>query len=372
VRRTPAAFLQARLAALLLLSLAAVSTAGLAYAPGRPPLLESILFPALLSAAALGGAALHDRLGALLERTGRARLQATGWVAYGLLLGFVLLGIFSGEAGQPAVAGAAGLMRSLQALFLLFAGLGRGYLGAIVNAFVLAVLASLGGGPTAAAALISHAACLVLFLVADHPARLLSSYPVDSPPRAGPLLARGAFLALAVAGVLSAAFVLMPPQPYAPFRSAGPGAAALPPRELARILAELAGIGLLATVAFVVLLRLAARGAQDAPERRIEKVPVRRRMDETSVPLPLESAEGVAGRRGRIVKLYLRCLAQLARRGLRRRPSETPREFAARLRPAAAARELAELFVRARFGVEEPGEEDCLRAESAGGELLRG
>jgi hypothetical protein len=56
-----------------------------------------------------------------------------------------------------------------------------------------------------------------------------------------------------------------------------------------------------------------------------------------------------------VTRLYEKALVRLARRGLPRHPSETPREFAARVarEPVVGAQDLArltELYTAARFG----------------------
>src|SRR6185369_8071584 len=62
-----------------------------------------------------------------------------------------------------------------------------------------------------------------------------------------------------------------------------------------------------------------------------------------------------------VARLYEKALARLARRGLPRQPSETPREFAARVarenvRGSDALARLTELYAAARFGRHPPAE----------------
>ena len=81
----------------------------------------------------------------------------------------------------------------------------------------------LAGGPGAALSVALHAGLVAFFLAADHPARMLTEYPVGGMPRAGPILAQGAVPALAIAAGLGACFWAFPPAPYAPLRPVAGG-----------------------------------------------------------------------------------------------------------------------------------------------------
>jgi hypothetical protein len=372
MRRTPTPFLRARLLALYLLSLFALYGSLLAFNPkrlGRP--VEILWPPLVLAVATLGAQVFQDRLSVLAERVGRVRLQVVGWISYSFVLALVVLGVMAGETGRFAVMKGVAILRVLQPFLLLFAGMGRGYLGAIANAFVLSAAAGLGGGTGAAVSIASHAAVLVFFLVADHQARKLGEYPVDPLPAAGPALRRGALLAAAMGTLLVAFFALVPPRPYAPFERAGAAAVEAFPRErVVELLANLGGVALLAGIGFYLLLRFGAGRGRDSEDQVIERVAARSRVESVpSRPASPATGEGT-GWRGKIVKLFLRVAAQLARWGVPRRPDHTATEYAGGLAPAEPARELAEVFVRARYGPQDLTEEEYRRAAQAGEEVL--
>ena len=356
-------FLRARLAALYLLSLAAVYAGLLAWQPGwiEGPA-RAALPPVALAAAALAGQAAHERLALLGERVGRGRFRALGGAVHAAVALVAFLGLFARhpDATRSALRG----LVLLQPLFLLLAGLGRGHQGTLLNAVLLTVFASLAGGAVAAAAVTACAVLLPLFLAADHHARLLLDYPVREAP--GPARTLGDVLppVLAVGLLLGGFFFWRPPRPFEAFVDVLP-AARLEPGVLLRLLLELLGVAILAGVGFWLLLRWSGGGGGGAAEPEGRAVEARRR------PEPARSEGGtppeppLGGVRERIVRVYVRALERLARRGRRRKPSQTPAEFARGLEPAEAAGTLTELFTRARYGFEELGEADLRAAERA-------
>lgn len=372
MRSPPVAFLRARLVALYLLSVSAVDGVGLGLAPvsSRHPL-WIVLPPIVLAAATLGGAALMDRLFSVVDRAGRGRLQLLAWVIYGFVLVMVLAGLLTGERGQGAVRTGAGAMRLAQAGFLLFAGLGRGYLGAITNAFALTCVATLGGGAVATAALSAHAGLLAFFLVADHHARLFTDYPVDVPPRSGGVLLRAAAVGGALSGAIALFSLGVPFEPYAPLVSPRGGAAhGLPREQVWELFGYLVGVTVLAGAGLWLALRLGSgRGGESGPAPAA-RVAARRVAEPVAAAPPLGDAADPQGWRARIVKAYVRLTGQLARLGVRRTPAQTPREFAQALAPAAAAESLTDLFVRARYGDAEPGESEFHAASAAVAQIL--
>lgn len=364
-------YLRARLAALFLLSLAAVYGLGMSLAPvsmRRPG--QMIWPPVALALATLGGALIMDRLFTIVDRAGRGRLQLIGWLSYGFLLLLVSLGILSGEKGQEAVRTGAGLMRFVQVAFLLLAGLGRGYLGAIVNAFAMTCVAALGGGPAAALAVAAHAGLLVFFLVADHHARLFTDYPVDLVPSPGPVLGRAVLLGLGLGAALALVFWIVPPLPHAPLVARRGAPQSVSPEQAWVLMRDLVAITALAGGAFWLILWLGGGRGRDAEAVPSAKVAARR-ASESPAPAPFRSARpDPQGWRAKIVHLYIRLGEQLSRLGVRRRGNETPREFCGTLAPESEAAALTDLFSRARYGEPEPTEEEFRAAADAGARIL--
>jgi uncharacterized protein DUF4129 len=370
MKRLPLGFLRARLLVLFLLSLAATYGVGLSLAPASLRRPWSMTWPpCALAAATLVGAALADRFYSFVDRAGRGRLQLLGWSVYGVVLLTVVFGILSKD-GQQAVRTGAGAMRLAQIGFLLFAGLGRGYLGALTNAFAMTVVAVLGGGAAAAGAVAVYSGLLVVFLVADYHARLLTDYPVDAPAESGPVLRRAFGMGAALAGALLLFFVWIPCEPYALLLSRGGVPQAIPQDQVWALVRDLVAVTIVAGLAFWLVLWLGGGRGRDTGDVPSERVAARR----TAEPLRPVAVGGEApdaqGWRARIVKLYVQLGEQLSRLGVRRRPDQTPREFAGALGPEGPAEALTDLFVRARYGDRELGEPDFHAASAAGVEIL--
>lgn len=371
MRQAPLPFLRARLAALFLLSLAAVYGMGLSLAPvtmRRP--LQMIWPPLALGAATYAGAAILDRLYSLVDRSGRGRIQLVGWILYGALLFLVTMGLFSGESGRDAVRTGAQLMRFAQPAFLLFAGMGRSYLGAILNAFAMTCLAALGGGPAAALAVAAHAGLMSFFLVADHHARLLSDYPVDEAPRAAPVLMRALLASLAMAAALLLFFWIVPCEPYAPLMTRSGAGATVPPEQAWRLIRDLVAIAVLAGLAFWLILWLGGGRSREVDTAAPRKVAARRETVPGAAPAAASVRPDPQDWRAKIVRIYVRLAEQLSKLGVRRKPCDTPMEFARSLAPEGAAASLTELFTRARYGDRDLAESDVQAASRAGAEIL--
>jgi len=369
MRRQPTDFLRARLMALYLLSLGAVSSSVLAWRPERASSLLSLAgAPLLLGAAALGGAAIYERLAGLTDRHVRARLRSVGGLVYGAALFLISLGLLVGH--REATQGGVSILQGFQVAFLLLAGFGRGYLGALVNALVLTLASALAGGAAAALALTLQGGLLAFFLAADHAARQLTEHPVEVLPAARPLLARGALQALAVAAGLAIWFSFFPAAPYQRLQQAG-AIPPLSPDRLASLLGNLLFVAVLSAVAFYLVLRLGggSRGG-DAEQPLVAFVPARRRSQAAAGTGFVEESPSRKPWSLRIVKLYVRTAEQLEKWGRRRRSFQTPREFSASLLPAGSAAELTDLFSRARYGPEELTESDYERASRASREIL--
>lgn len=363
-----APFLRARLAALYLLSISAVYAALVAWKPAWIDGPVRVAWPPLLLAlAALLGQAAYDRLALLAERVGRGRFRSAAATAHGLIILLGFMGLFLQQL--PATEAAVRVLVWLQPLFLILAGLGRGYQGTLLNALVLTVFASLAGGPLAASAVIACAVFTAVFLSADHYARLLMEYPVREAPGSW-LVAREAFPpALGLGLLLGLFFAAVPPQPYAPFAQMMRGTT-IGPDLILRLLMQLLGIAILAGAAFYLLMRWSGGGGGESTDLEGQKAPARRRPEpDAGGSGPFEEPP-LEGWRAKVVRVYLRSLEQLAKWGLRRKPSQTPLEFARGLEPAAEAAALTALFVKARYGFEELSEGDLKEAEKASDALL--
>lgn len=369
MRREPVVFLRARLVALYAVSLVAVYGS---LASWRPDLLSepfSLAWPPfVLAAAALGGAAIFERLSAIADRHVRARIRSVAGIAYGGALFLISLGLLAGN--RTAADGGVSLLRAFQPAFLLLAGFGRGYLGTLINAFVLTVTSVLAGGAGAAVSVTLHGSLLAFFLAADHACRQLTEYPVDAMPKAGPLLARGAVQAAVVAAGLAAWFAFVPARPYTLLLASG-AVPDVPADRLAGLLGNLLFIAVISAVAVYLALRWSGSRRGDDPEAPIVAiVQARRRSERSEGTGYVEPAPSLKEWRTRIVKLYVRTTDQLARWGRRRRPYQTALEFARALAPAAPSEELTELFTRARYGREEMTQADFDRATRASREIL--
>ncbi|HVE38829.1 MAG TPA: DUF4129 domain-containing protein [Planctomycetota bacterium] len=368
MRRQPNDLLRARLLALFLLSLGAVYGSILAWKSERATSLLFLLWPPLLlGAAALGGASIHERLAGLVDAHVRGRVRSAAGIVYGAILLLLGLGLLVGHraAGERGLV----ILQGLQAVFLLLAGFGRGYLGTLVNAFALTVASILAGGTGAAVSATLLGGLLAFFLVVDHAARKLTEYPVESLPPAGPILARGALQALAIFAVLAGWFVVFPAAPYA--RLARAASVTIPPDKLAGLLGNLLFLAVGSAIAFYLALRLGGGSAESSEDvKLVAHVPARRRSQPVTDGSFVERTPTEKPWSVRIVKLYCRTTEQLARWGRRRRSFQTPREYAGTLAPAGAALELTELFSRARYGREELSESDFERASQASREIL--
>ena len=359
--------LAARSVALYALSFHAAASALVAWRPSdvrRLGLCAMGLALALILGESFGGI-----VDAGLEGTSRLRLRVTTAAAYGGLVVLALsAAIGTREArllGQEAL-----LFTVLQAAFLLLADLGRTHLGPIANALVLVVLASLRGGVVAAAAVTGGLALLGFFLALDHSARVLQAYPVGRADLMGATLRRAtASLAPVVVG-LTVLFVLFPPAPLAQVRL--PASTGARDEDVSAAYRRLVVFGLAGSGLIFAAVRLFRRdrGARSPLE---EALPLERGTEELlPEPAPLVRPD-YQGRRGRIVRAYVSVLARARESGFRSRPSQTPRDIAVLLpAPPGPLGTLTELFVGARYGPDEPSEEQAAAAEHAGHAVAAG
>ena len=125
------------------------------------------------------------------------------------------------------------------------------------------------------------------------------------------------------------------------------------------IVTVLAGTG---GVYFVGRLLVRSRKGDTTPLQATE--PLKGEVRRIAPEARTERATGYPGRRGRVIRTYLRLLSAAARAGFARRPEETPHEFAAALgEPRPLLADVTEAFVRARYGPWEPSEHEVETAE---------
>lgn len=352
--------LAARSVALYALSLHGVASALLAWTPGEAGLLA--LAAAGLAAALVLGESASGIFESGVERTSRLRLRITTGAAYG---GLVVLALTAalGSGDPRLLRQAAILFTLLQAAFLLLVDLGRTHVGPIANAMVLLVLAALRGGVVAAVGVTGGLALLGFFLALDHAARVVQAYPRSRGNLLGATLGRAAASLAPIVLGLSILFVLFPAPPYSRVRLTIADPAQ--DEEVAAAYRRLLALALVGSALVFGVVRLLRRDrGKGAPLE--EMLAVERGVEE---PLPEAAplaAREYRGRRGRIVRAYVDVLDRARRAGFRSRPSQTPRDLAALLpAPPVPLSALTELFVGARYGPDEPSEEQALAAERA-------
>jgi Domain of unknown function (DUF4129) len=360
--------LAARSVALYALSLHAAASALMAWRAGDAGMLA--LAAAVLALALIIGESFGGVVDAGLEGTSRLRLRVTVAAGYA---GLVVLALTAAVGtGEPRLLGQEALTFTvLQAAFLLLADLGRTHLGPVANALVLVVLASLRGGVVAAVAVVGGVALLGFFLALDHAARVLQAYPAGRADLLGATLRRATVSLAPIVLGLAILFVLSPPAPLARVRF--PAAAARQrDEEVAAayrrlIVLALAGSGLVFGV-----VRLLRRDRDARPP--LEEAPsLEHGIEEALAEPPPLVRRDYHGRRGRIVRAYVEVLARARDFGFRSRPSETPRDIAAHLpAPSGPLDALTDLFVGARYGPDEPSEEQAVAAERAGQAVTAG
>jgi hypothetical protein len=361
--------LAARSVALYALSLHAAASALLAWTAVDSRLL--LLCAAGLALALVLGESFGSMVDASLEAGIRLRLRVAVAAGYGSLV-VLALTVAVGTAQARLIAQEAMFFTFLQAAFLLAADVGRTHLGPVANALALVVLASLRGGVVAAAAVTGSLALLGFFLALDHAARVLQAYPASRANLLGATLGRAAAALAPVVIGLTIFFALAPSAPVPGLRL--PVTMRPPPKneEMAAafrqlVVFALTGGGLVFGVARFLRRD---RGARSPLE---EALPLERGAEEALPEPPPRARREYRGRRGRIVRAYVNMLARARDTGFILRPSQTARDIAAQLKaPAAPLGALTELFVGARYGPEEPSEEQALAAERTGRAIAAG
>jgi hypothetical protein len=354
--------LAARSVALYALSLHASASALMAWRASDARLLG--LCALGLALALILGESFGGIVDSGLEGTFRLRLRVTIAAAYGGLVVIALaVGIGSREVGllgQEAL-----VFTVLQAAFLLLVDLGRTHLGPVANALVLVVLASLRGGVVAAVAVTGGLALLGFFLALDHSARVLQAYPTGRVDLLGATLRRAAASLAPVVAGLTIFFLVSPAAPLPRIRLAV-AAPRMMDDEVAKAYRRLVVLVLSGSGLVFGMVRLLRRDRDIRPPLE-EALPLERGAEEALPEPPPLARRDYRGRRGRIVRAYVDVLAHARDTGFRSRPSLTPRDIAAHFpAPAGPMGTLTDLFVGARYGPDEPSEEQALTAERAG------
>jgi hypothetical protein len=230
------------------------------------------------------------------------------------------------------------------------------------HGFALTVLAGLQVGPVGAWATLSSFSLTALFLGVEHHARLFAAFRVD-PSQQGALVLRRTAAVVLPAALGLAVFLAVSPSGSGPVREFG--VRGRHDRDMDRsavratVVAALAGTG---AVYVVGRLLVRSRKGEAVPLEGTE--PLKGELRRIEPPARAASAAGYPGRRGRVVRTYLRLLHGTAQAGFARRPGETPHEFAAALgEPRPPLADVTEAFVRARYGPWEPGEHEVEAAE---------
>lgn len=357
---------EARALALYLAALGPAAAARLAWpVSDEPPRLWAVCL-ALALATALGEAFAPGSR-ALGERGGR---RAQLWLltfAAGLVF---LIVAFAAAAPRPALLARQVLaLLALQGGFLLLPSLGPGRLPALATSLALAVLAGLRGGELASIAIAVHVAGLAPFLVLDHFTRRLAQQPQAASALAPIALLEAARLGCAGLLALLGAFAIVPPSPHVGLEAATLDSLASR-QELAAAYLQLALFSMVgASIVYYVSRLLRQRKPTRGPVT--ENVEAERGAEELLPERPTRDAIRYDGRRGGVVRAYVRFLSAAAESLLRRRPEQTPAEIAAELAAAGPALpRLTALFQDARYGPGEPGDDAVAEAEALSQGLL--
>lgn len=351
---------------LFLLSMSAVGHAVQAWeAPSGQPALVFALWALPLGVALVAGEVFAPDLESI-EEVRRERFRLFGSVSYLL---FAVPALVAG-ALRPDAALVPMLVTTLAALhplFLLTVGLGRDRKGALASALVLSLLACLRGGFLAVTTAVSTVTFLGGFLVFDHHFRTLSTYPTGPGTWLG-LAMRGAARTV-LPGVLGLVVVLG----VSPPRTAPSGFGSVEVVESqTEVVSDLLMVWIGGAVAVYVAGRLIPRARRKAKARLDVVEPLRGGVERLPLPPPPPATPVYPGRRGLIVRAYLRFLEAAARTGIARRPSATALEFALVVKePAEPLEALTKAFVRARYAPAEPTPDDVLVAESGADILVR-
>jgi hypothetical protein len=351
-----AALATARLVALFVVSLVAVSSADLAWsAPSLPRLLARA---GTLGFALFLGRLLPEALSAVGAAGLRRRARLIAFLLVPLPGLFALTVAIAAPSLAERVVSALALLQV--AVLVLSEALGLELL-ALWSALLLVLVAALGGGVPGATALCGFLALTGVFFSLDHVVGRLAAWPGVPPPALGLVLRDAARALAAPVFLLGLALALLPPSPAVELHPGGSGGLAAP--ELRRaylwlVLVAAAGAGTMA-----LALRWLRGRESDAPPL-VEMAESHVVAEEVLEPA-LEDVR-YESRRGRVIRAYLRFLKRAREAGFRPEKHLTPREIEARWgRPEDSLAALTYLFMDARYGPDEPPPEAIRRAEAA-------
>lgn len=337
----------------MLLSVHAVAHAFLALAPG------------LVSAA--GGLVLFAGLvGTQFPPTdepkvGAARLDWSVTTVGGFYAFLAFIAVLMASAGTARdVQFALYILTGCQIAFLALPRLGHGYVPILANSQLLCCLTALVGGPFTVTSVIGVVVLVVVFLAVDHRVRRRAP--------SGPGVRRALGLSFLLGVGLLGVFLIAPPRPHPSLSLEAFGTAGLPSDEVIESYAKIALLAALG-IGAILFVRWLLKDDEEEDAGRVElprprERSMRRRAPSGGVLVPVDAT----GDRGKLIRRYLRFLNQAARKGAEREPAWTPAEHARRL--PAAARRLAELFVRARYSREHVSPDDVRQADEAARDVL--
>ena len=361
--------LAGRALALYALSLAAAASAALAWWPSDAGLFARLaVLAAALAAASVVGDGLSAQLLGVLERRALGRLRLVAGAVHASAA-FVAILAALGSADPRVLALVTSVFAFVQIGAVALADVLGGPTLALLNALVLTVAAALAGGTVAAVAVTAYLGLLVIFAAFDHFQGRLSAYPATRSDPWRTALGQAAAIAAPLVLAMAAYFAAFPPSPYARIPGELRRPAAVPGR-LEEALARIVFLALLGGGAVFGLRRALGAGAPREPPSE-DVVDPERGAEEPLDAKSFRKAPADASRRGRVVRAYLAFLSAIERRGFLRRPSQTPSTIAAQLRaPAIPLRRLTDLFVSARYGPDEPAEDDVRDAEAAARQVI--
>lgn len=347
---------------LYLPTLLAMESAQIAW--GRPGPARLLGDASALALTLVLGEAVADALSGAGAASWRRRARLGAFALYSILA----LGALTAATAGGELAGRASRALGLLQLMLFLVG---EFLGlrpiVLANLLLLATLAAMAGGLSAAVAVLGTVALLPFFLTYD---RLASGLSAATAARAVPSVARAAVretarLVAPLTFLLAGALWWAPPAPLS--SSASVGGTPLPSETRAAyrflILLALLGGGLVMGVARLL------RGGGEAAPVLVENPETLVVAEEDLEPERRDDARYGPGR-GRVILAYLRFLARAKELGHEIGAALTPREIERRLpAPGPALARLTTAFMEARYGPEEPSADGIKSAESASREL---